>query len=193
MNLTFTARVGHRYRALRSRWRIFLSRAAGAQIQNNCFIGKNCDLMPGGTSERRGRIELKEGCTLLRDVVLYPYGGSIRLGAHVHLGVGVVVYGHGGVEIGEHSLVAPHCRIFSSNHTVPENTELIRSKPDMLLPTKIGRDVWLGAGVTVLGGVCIGDGCVVGAGSVVTKDLPAGTIAHGIPATVQRQRFKPTA
>ena len=52
----------------------------------------------------------------------------------------------------------------------------------------ISRDVWLDAGVTVLGGVNIGDGCVVGAGSVVTKDLPAGSVCHGVPATVQNWR-----
>lgn len=107
------------------------------------------------------------------------------LGANVFLGPHSVIYGHGGVEIGDDCLIAMHCRILSSNHTVAPFGTAIRSQPDVLLPTKIGRDVWLGAGVTVLGGVTIGDGCIVGAGSVVTKDLPAGAIAYGTPATVK--------
>lgn len=77
-------------------------------------------------------------------------------------------------------------------HRRPFGT-LIRSQPDELRPTKIGRDVWLGAGVTVLGGVTIGDGCIVGAGAVVTKDLPPGAIAHGVPAQVRGCRAAPSA
>ena len=60
-------------------------------------------------------------------------------------------------------------------------------QPSRLLPTKFDRDVWLGAGVTVLGGVTIGDGCVGGAGAVVTQDLPAYSVAIGVPARVVRQ------
>jgi len=81
-----------------------------------------------------------------------------------------------------------HCCIVSSNHTVPDRGKIIRQQPDILLPTKIGRDVWLGAGVKVMGGVTIGDGCVVGAGAVVTHDLPPYAIAVGVPAKVIGQR-----
>jgi acetyltransferase-like isoleucine patch superfamily enzyme len=56
--------------------------------------------------------------------------------------------------------------------------------PDILLPTKIGCNVWLGAGVTVLGGIEVGDYCVVGAGAVVTKSLPPYSVAYGVPAKV---------
>jgi acetyltransferase-like isoleucine patch superfamily enzyme len=106
----------------------------------------------------------------------------------VHREEGALIYGHGGVTIGEGALLAMHCRILSSNHTVAPAGTPIRSQPDVLLPTKIGRDVWLGAGVTVLGGVTLGDGCIVGAGAVVTKDLPPGAIAHGVPAVIQGWR-----
>jgi acetyltransferase-like isoleucine patch superfamily enzyme len=121
-------------------------------------------------------------------VLLHPYGGTIRLERMVFVGPACVIYGHGGVNIGEGSLIAMHCRILSSNHTIAPLDTPIRSQPDIPLPTDIGRDVWLGAGVTVLGGVTIGDGCIVGAGAVVAKDLPPGAIAYGIPARVQGYR-----
>ncbi len=132
-----------------------------------------------------GRIRIGRDCSLEAGVVLAAYGGRIDIARWVFLGPGTVIYGHGGVSIGEGTLVAMHCRILSSNHTVPPFGTAIRSQPDVLLPTRIGRDVWLGAGVTVLGGVTIGDGCIVGAGAVVTKDLPPGAIAHGVPAQVR--------
>ena len=147
--------------------------------------GIDCRL---GYGTHRGAITIGEGAWIEQGVVLNAFGGSIRLGRDVFLGPHAVVYGHGGVEIGDSCLIAMHCRIVSSNHTVPPVGTDIRSQPDILRPTNIGRDVWLGAGVTVLAGVTIGDGCIVGAGAVVTKDLPPGGIAHGVPATVQSWR-----
>ena len=85
-------------------------------------------------------------------------------------------------------MIAMHCCVLSSNHSVPAQGTAIRSKADILRSTQIGKDVWLGAGVIVLGGVTIGDGAVIGAGSVVSKDIPAGAICHGTPAKPMRQR-----
>jgi acetyltransferase-like isoleucine patch superfamily enzyme len=158
------------------------------EIGAGCSIAAGCDLAPGFTAARRGRIAIGPRCVLERGVILHPYGGDVAIGANVFLGPGTVIYGHGGVTIGEATLVSMHCRILSSNHAIPPSGTEIRSQPDVILPTKIGRDVWLGAGVTVLGGVTIGDGCVVGAGAVVTRDLPAYSIAHGVPARVTGSR-----
>jgi acetyltransferase-like isoleucine patch superfamily enzyme len=131
-----------------------------------------------------GEITLGPGAWIEQGAVFNAFGGSIRLGRDVFVGPHAVIYGHGGVEIGDACLIAMHCRIVSSNHTVPPLGTDIRSQPDLLLPTRIGRDVWLGAGVTVLGGVTVGASCVVGAGAIVTKDLPPGSISHGVPAKV---------
>lgn len=139
---------------------------------------------PHGSAE----IKFGPGAWIETGAVFHAYGGSILVGSDVFIGPHAVIYGHGGVEIGDACLVAMHCRIVSSNHTVAPFGTDIRSQPDVLLRTKIGRDVWLGAGATVLGGVTLGDGCVIGAGSVVTKSIPAGAIAYGIPATIQGWR-----
>ncbi len=167
---------------------ILQARLGGVHIGPQCILGAGCDLQPGGEPSRRGRLQIGPGCILENNVVLRPYGGSITLDHDVFLGPGTAIYGHGGVEIGADTLISMHCRILSSNHTVPPPGTAIRSQPDIALPTKIGRDVWLGAGVTVLGGVTIGDGCVVGAGAVVTKDLPPNSVAVGVPAHVVAQR-----
>jgi acetyltransferase-like isoleucine patch superfamily enzyme len=158
-------------------------RAGGADLGGGGEIGAGVTIKPGA-----GRVVVGRDCSLEQGVILEAHGGHIDIARWVFLGPYTVIYGHGGVTIGDGTLIAMHCRIVSSNHTVPPFGTDIRSQPDTLLPTKIGRDVWLGAGVTVLGGVTIGDGCIVGAGAVVTKDLPPGAIAHGVPAIVQSLR-----
>lgn len=163
--------------------RLRLSAQTGVNLGPGCDIGQGVVVETGA-----GRVTVGADCTLATGVVLAAYGGQVELARWVYIGPYTTISGHGGVQIGEGTLVAMHCRILSSNHTIPPIGTPIRSQPDVLRPTRIGRDVWLGAGVTVLGGVTIGDGCIVGAGAVVTKDLPAGCIAHGIPASVQGHR-----
>ncbi|MEJ1971703.1 MAG: acyltransferase [Lacunisphaera sp.] len=173
---------------LLSIFRITWARRRGTVIASGCSFGPGVRFQRGTRDGRAGRITLGIGCSLENGALLSAWGGRIDLGANVFVGPYAVIYGHGGVEVGDNTLISMHCRIVSSNHTVPPLGTDIRSQPDILRPTRIGRDVWLGGGVTVLGGVSIGDGCVVGAGAVVTKDLPAGTIAHGIPAVVRGTR-----
>ena len=160
----------------------------GVEIADNCLISRSCHLSGGFLNGKKGAIHLANNCDLGKGCVLKSYGGNIQLQHNVFLGEYVVIYGHGGVEIGENTLIAMHTCIVSSNHTVPAKNILIRSQPDILLPVKIGSDVWIGAGVKILGGVTIGEGCVVGAGSVVTKDLPPFSIAVGVPAKITGYR-----
>ncbi len=172
-------------KSLHQSWRRTRLRLRGAVVPADARLGRLVRCRPGIRGGQRGRVTLGAGAQLEDGVVLDAWGGNIECGRRVFLGPYVVIYGHGGVSIGEETLVSMHCRILSSNHAVPPSGTLIRSQPDVLKATRIGRDVWLGAGVTVLAGVTIGDGCVVGAGAVVTKDLPPGAIAFGVPASVQ--------
>jgi serine acetyltransferase len=171
-------------RIMLNHWRAQLLRWQGMELGEPRMLGANIDCRPGYRAGR-GKITVAEGIWLEHGVVLHAYGGFIRIGENGFIGPHTVIYGHGGVEIGDSCLIAMHCRILSSNHAVPPFGTDIRSQPDELRPTRLGRDVWLGAGVTVLGGVTLGDGCIVGAGAVVTKDLPPGAIARGVPAAVQ--------
>jgi acetyltransferase-like isoleucine patch superfamily enzyme len=163
------------------RWR-------GIVIKQNVLIKPFVLLTRGIANSKKGSITIQSNCQLLQGAIINAYGGTVNLAPNVFIGEHVVIYGHGGVDIGEHTLIAMHTCIVSSNHTIPDKNTLIRSQPDVLLPVKIGRDVWLGAGVKVMGGVTIGDGCVVAAGAVVTKDLPPYSISKGVPAVVTGYR-----
>jgi acetyltransferase-like isoleucine patch superfamily enzyme len=160
----------------------------GVNLDRSCFVDRMVSVGPRGRISPPSSIQVGPECQLGVGVELNPWGGRISIGRDVFVGPYVVIYGHGGVTIGDHSLISMHCCIVSSNHTISERGSIIRHEPDILLPTRIGSDAWLGAGVKVLGGVTIGDGCVVGAGAVVTKDLPPYSIAVGIPAKVVKQR-----
>lgn len=135
-----------------------------------------------GTCTFGNEIKLSKGVTI------DCYGGKVKTGNNVYIGPYTVIYGHGDVEIGDNVLIAPGCRIISSNHAVPERTMLINQQPDYKQAIIIGNDVWLGADVKVLAGVEIGDGCIIGAGSVVNKTIPPYSYAVGVPAKVIKER-----
>ncbi|HZP59183.1 MAG TPA: acyltransferase [Opitutaceae bacterium] len=166
-------------------------RARGVALATPVWLGPGVRAVPGWRDNRRGRIAIAASCRLETGVLLEGWGGRIAIERDVFLGPYCVIYGHGGVDIGPETLISMHCCILSSDHTLPTSAVAIRTQPDVLKPTRIGRDVWLGAGVTVLGGVTIGDGCVVGAGAVVSRDLPPFSVALGVPARVVRQRLPP--
>ena len=182
--LTF---LGTNLRRLRNRMHIAWLGLRGVEFGPDSIIDPGVGVHRGVAHNQSGRI-VAGSVRCGRGVILNAHGGSIVMGTQVYLGPYTVVYGHGGVTIGDHCLIAMHCSILSSNHTVAPAGTRINSQPDVLLPTQIGADVWMGANVTVLGGVTIGDGCVIGAGSVVTKDLPPNSVAVGVPARVIRQR-----
>ena len=185
---TLVVRLWSHLRSLRSRVYVRLARASGSELATEIFLGRGCEVDLGMDDARRGNVRIGKETTLVRDVIIHPYGGHVHIGARAHLGPGTVIYGQGGVEIGDDCLIGMHCRILSSNHDIPPVNRRIRWEKDVLKPTRIGNDVWLGAGVTVLGGITLGDGCVIGAGAVVTNDIPPGAIAYGTPARVVGQR-----
>ncbi|KRM11892.1 sugar O-acetyltransferase [Paucilactobacillus suebicus] len=95
----------------------------------------------------------------------------------------------GKVTIGKHCLFGPNCQIYTPNHD-PYNVDLRRVGWQYDRPITIGNDCWFGGSVIVLPNVTIGDNVVVGAGSVVTKDLPSNVIAAGNPARIIRRTQK---
>lgn len=110
------------------------------------------------------------------------FGRNVSLGERVFINSGCRFQDQGGITIGDDCLIGHNAVIATLQHGIEPTRrgDLIPS------PVVIGRNVWLGANVTVLPGVTIGDDAVVGAGSIVTRDVPARTIAVGSPARVVR-------
>lgn len=163
-------------------------RLMGAHIATNVRAAAGIDVEPGLHKGKRGRIGVSSGCEIGPGCVLHAYGGEIFFGERVHIGPYCAFYGHGGIRIGAHTMLAMGCKVVSSNHTIPKRGELIRAHPNEPLPVLIDEDVWIGAGAIILGGVTIGKGAVVAAGAVVSRDIPDYSIARGVPARVVGKR-----
>jgi maltose O-acetyltransferase len=112
------------------------------------------------------------------------YGDNITLGTRVFFNFNCVVLDVCPVRIGDFSMFGPAVQIYTPLH--PFNAEARRGK-EYGKPVTIGSDVWVGGGAMVLPGVTIGDRTVIGAGSVVTRDIPAGVFAAGNPCRVIRE------
>lgn len=126
-------------------------------------------------------------------VVFYPgvwifSGRNLSLGDDVDLAKGVLLTTDGGLTIGDRVLVGYSTHILTSNHNVPELPLRIFDAGHIKKPVIIHNDVWIGANCIILPGVTIGEGAIVAAGSVVTKDVPENAYVAGTPAKVIKVR-----
>ena len=126
-------------------------------------------------------------CTFYPGVWVAP-GRNLVLGDDVDLALDVLLTTSGGVNIGSRTLVGYRAQILSANHIIPPDRGRIFGAGHEKQPVVIGCDVWIGANCIILPGVSIGEGSVIAAGSVVSKDVPAFSIAAGIPAKVFQER-----
>ncbi len=112
------------------------------------------------------------------------YGYQIRVGARTFVNFGLVALDVAAIDIGDDVQIGPNVQLLTPVH--PLEAEARRQKWESAEPIAIGHNVWLGGGAVVLPGVTIGDETVVGAGAVVTRDLPSRVLAVGNPARVVR-------
>jgi acetyltransferase-like isoleucine patch superfamily enzyme len=117
--------------------------------------------------------------------------GKVTIGNDVYFQHSCHISVHEEVTIGDHSIFAEGVSIHDENHVVTAGSDPIMKRGFTTKPISIGRNVWVGAKVTILGGVHIGDNAVIGANAVVTRDVPAYTIVGGIPARMIRE-IKPS-
>lgn len=186
-----------RVEAVISCWRM---RAMGGQVEEGVQLALQCRLF-GARSIRIGAmtevlrnstidasaraervtVSLGQSCRLKENVWIASYGGSVLIGNRVLIGRNSVVHGHGGVSIGDDTMLGPGCMIFSSEH-IARAGGIFQDSGHRVAPTVVSSNVWLGAGVVVTAGSFIESSVVVAAGSVVRGRLTSGAVYGGVPA-----------
>jgi maltose O-acetyltransferase len=116
---------------------------------------------------------------------------SLRMGPHAGIGKGTSFLGSGTVSLGPHVTMGPQCLFITGDHPIPPSGGAFRDHTPVHADIVVEEDVFLGARVVILPGVTIGRGAAVGAGSVVTRDVPAEAIVAGNPARMIRSRERP--
>lgn len=157
------------------------------QLGNNVFIGDRVVLFQDRDG---GCIELGKGVHLFGDTHLQTaQGGRITIGANTHIQPRCQFTAClAPIEIGAGVHIATGCAFYPYDHGVAPNVLIGKQPLQSKGAIRVDDDAWLGYGVIVLSGVRIGKGAVVGAGSVVTRDIPDGAIAVGSPARVIKMR-----
>lgn len=118
------------------------------------------------------------------------FSSKVELGNNS--GIGINAFISGKCIIGDDVMMGPDCMIYCSNHKVDDTSTTMRGQGIQdEKPVYIGNDVWIGARVIILPGVHIGNHCIIGAGAVVTKDVPDWAVAAGNPAVVKKYRRTP--
>jgi acetyltransferase-like isoleucine patch superfamily enzyme len=156
----------------------------------NLLIGDNVSI----DALSANGITLGDHVSIARDSILFctgviaQKGTGITIGDRTGIGARAFLAGQGGITIGNDVITGPNIQIFSENHNFSDPGLTIKEQGVTKQATVIGNNCWLGGGITILAGVTIGDGCVVAAGSVVTKSVPANSIVAGVPAKVIKSR-----
>ena len=146
-------------------------------------------LRPSQISEREAIVRELFGQTKKRFLIEQPfycdYGYNIEIGENFYANMNCIILDGAKVTFGDNVFIAPGCGFYTAGHAL--DVEQRNQGLEYARPISIGNNVWIGAQVCVLPGVTIGDNTVIGAGSVVNKDIPANVIAAGNPCQVVRE------
>jgi galactoside O-acetyltransferase len=168
-------------------WGAHLYHAERIQIGSRARIAGNAVVR--ANTEHPDGVAIGRDTSILENVLINANRGSVVIGDDSWIGPSCLVYGNGHVRIGNGVLIAGQSSINTVSHRIERCDIPVFEQGIDVAPVVIEDDVWIGLNVVVLQGVTIGRGAVVGAGAVVTRDIPAWSIAHGVPAKVVDNRL----
>jgi len=152
-------------------------------IGDKTAVDGDCMLCARGCDE--GGFRIGEGVIISRGTIIQSKRGNIEIGDGCSIGVQCYFAGVDDMRIGKNVLIAGQCFIGGGRYPMERNGIPMKDQGAYSNgPTEIGDDVWIGAGVTILDNVKVGEGSIVGAGAVVTKDVAPYSIVGGVPAKV---------
>ena len=157
---------------------------AWVQLEDQVHVSALCkDFLQFGNNVKIGAYSQVIASTSFNNI-----GAHIRIGNNVGIGEFAYLGGGGGLEIGDDCIIGQYLSCHPENHNYSDPDELIRLQGVTRQGIKIGPNCWIGSKVTILDGVTIGANCVIAAGAVVTKSMPANTVIGGVPAKVLKKR-----
>lgn len=175
---------------------VFIGKRVRIQSSRNISCGSNLILNDGvfinalchggvvfGDNVSVGRNTIIECTGVIRDL-----GEKLVVGNNVGFSPNGFIEVRGNVQIGDNTIFGPYVSVHAENHNFADCSVPIRRQGATKKGIKIGNDCWVGAKVTILDGTTIGNGAVIAAGAVVTKDVPPFAVAAGVPARVIRYR-----
>lgn len=155
---------------------------AGLDVGRGAQIGKGVHI----SVVRGAQLAIGENAAI-ESCVEIVVEGKLVIGANCFIGIGTVLVAAENMAIGDDCLIGAYATVRDQDHVIETRDVPYREQGRVCAPVSIGRNVWIGTKATILRGVTIGDNSVIGANSVVTRDIQANCVAAGIPAKVIRQ------
>jgi acetyltransferase-like isoleucine patch superfamily enzyme len=181
LNLSY-ARLALRWARLKLRW--------GRRLQTDglCFVG------PGVTLEigRDAVVRLGRWSWIGHGTKIRAHEGVVEIGAKTVLGQECTISSFQSVRIGRECILADRVMLIDFDHGVVEVERPIRLQGIYKRDVEVGHNCWIGYGACILRGATVGDNCVVGTSTVVTRDVPANAVVGGVPARLLRMREEPS-
>jgi acetyltransferase-like isoleucine patch superfamily enzyme len=180
---------------IRKRNKVFVGRKLKLINKGNIVIGNNVSIGDYVTLSAlgRGQLHIKDNVSIGSFSQLVISSSYNNLGSHITIGKNVgfgefsFLGGGGGLDIGDNTIIGQYFSAHPENHNFSDSSKLIREQGVTRKGIKIGKNCWIGAKVTILDGVIIGDNCVIASGSVVNKPFDKNCLIGGVPSKLLKK------